>query len=141
MNGKIRQKLNDIPKNVTWGGQSSDVFEALAGDFMKPVVDSVLSLLVNETYIDVNVYNGQLDLIVDTVGTLNWVETLPWPGLKGFIKAPKKPMSFTADRTGGFSKSFKQFSFFWILKAGHMIPADAPLTALEMLDMIISKKK
>lgn len=139
MNGKIREKLHDIPKNVTWGGQSSDVFEALSEDFMKPVIDSVDALLSNESYIDVNVYTGQLDLIVDTIGTLQWVQKLKWPGLKGFNKAPKKSLDY-GTRTGGFVKSFKQFRFFWILKAGHMVPADAPVTALKMLDIILSKK-
>lgn len=141
MNGKIRQKLNDIPKNVTWGGQSTDVFEALSEDFMKDVISSVDLLLLNESYIDVNVYTGQLDLIVDTSGTLNWIEKLKWPGLKGFMTASKKPIVFPGNRTGGFAKSFKQLKLFWILKAGHMVPADAPETALVMLDMIINKKK
>nr|WBW70140.1 venom protein [Lampona murina] len=141
MNGKIRQKLHDIPKNVTWGGQSNDVFEALSEDFMKPVVDSVDTLLLNESYIDVNVYTGQLDLIVDTMGTLQWVNKLKWPGMKGFLKSPKEFIKFGDRRIGGFVKSFKQFSFFWILKAGHMIPEDAPVTALQMLDMILSKHK
>lgn len=121
MNGKIREKLHNIPKNVTWGGQSSDVFEALSEDFMKPVIDSVDALLINESYISVNVYTGQLDLIVDTMGTLRWVDKLKWPGLKGFLKAQKKSINFSQTRTGGFVKSFKQFSFFWILKAGHMV--------------------
>ena len=37
MNGDVRTKLRVIPKNVTWGGQSSAVFKALTEDFMKPV--------------------------------------------------------------------------------------------------------
>lgn len=141
MNGKIREKLHDIPKNVTWGEQSSDVFEALSEDFMKSVTDSVDTLLFNESYIDVNVYTGQLDLIVDTIGTLQWVGKLKWPGIKGFSKAQTKSITFNETNTGGFVKSFKQFSFFWILKAGHMVPQDAPFTALHMLDMILTKKK
>jgi len=67
MNGKIKEMLRIIPQNVTWGGQSKLVFEALEGDFMKPVIRVVESLL-NNTPIAVNVYNGQLDLIVDTMG-------------------------------------------------------------------------
>ncbi|XP_042901286.1 retinoid-inducible serine carboxypeptidase-like isoform X2 [Parasteatoda tepidariorum] len=141
MNGKIRQKLNDIPQNVTWGGQSSDVFKALSEDFMKPVVSSVSELLSNETYIDVNVYNGQLDLMVDTLGTLAWIEKLNWPGNKSFMAAPKKPLTFPNDHSGGFVKTFKKFSFFWILKAGHVVPSDAPESALKILDMILKKNK
>ncbi len=94
MNGPIRQKLGVIPKNVTWGGhcslmiytgicvivtfydsykcspvssgQAEAVFESMAGDFMKPVVDIVDQLLA--AGVNVTIYNGQLDLIVDTMG-------------------------------------------------------------------------
>ncbi len=75
MNGKIKETLRIIPANVSWGGQSKLVFDALAEDFMKPVVRVVESLL-NSTSIAVNVYSGQLDLIVDTVGELK--DGLAW---------------------------------------------------------------
>lgn len=38
----------------------------MAGDFMKPVIDIVDQLLVAN--VNVTIYNGQLDLIVDTMG-------------------------------------------------------------------------
>ncbi|XP_071988478.1 retinoid-inducible serine carboxypeptidase, partial [Engystomops pustulosus] len=66
MNGPIRTKLKIIPDSVRWGGQAALVFENMAGDFMKPVVNVVDKLL--SAGVNVTVYNGQLDLIVDTVG-------------------------------------------------------------------------
>jgi hypothetical protein len=36
MNTFIKEALG-IPDNVTWGGQSDDVFSYLSEDFMKPV--------------------------------------------------------------------------------------------------------
>ena len=47
-------------------GQAEDVFSNMAGDFMRPVVDIVDQLLT--AGINVTIYNGQLDLIVDTMG-------------------------------------------------------------------------
>lgn len=47
-------------------GQAEEVFSNMAGDFMKPVVDVVDQLL--SAGVNVTVYNGQLDLIVDTMG-------------------------------------------------------------------------
>lgn len=47
-------------------GQAEEVFTNMAGDFMKPVVDIVDQLLT--AGVKVTVYNGQLDLIVDTMG-------------------------------------------------------------------------
>lgn len=49
-------------------GQAEEVFSYMAGDFMKPVVDIVDQLLT--AGVNVTVYNGQLDLIVDTMGNL-----------------------------------------------------------------------
>lgn len=139
MNGPIKDKLQVIPKNVTWGGQSQDVFSALQVDFMKPVT-KVVDTLLNSTDIKVVVYSGQLDLIVDTVGTLKWVQGLKWPGIKGFIKAPRTPIVLDKNLTAGFFKTFKNFSFFWILRAGHMVPADSAQAALQMMSMITEIK-
>lgn len=47
-------------------GQAEEVFTNMAGDFMRPVVDVVDQLL--SAGVNVTVYNGQLDLIVDTMG-------------------------------------------------------------------------
>lgn len=49
-------------------GQAEEVFSKMAGDFMRPVVDIVDQLLM--AGVNVTVYNGQLDLIVDTMGNL-----------------------------------------------------------------------
>ncbi|KAL6476406.1 hypothetical protein MHYP_G00149050 [Metynnis hypsauchen] len=136
MNGPIRKKLGVIPKNVTWGGQAEEVFEGMSGDFMKPVVDIVDELLA--AGVNVTVYNGQLDLIVDTIGQELWVKKLKWDGLKKFSQmkwtALEDPES--AGQTGAFYKTYKNFAFYWILKAGHMIPSDQGQMALRMLKMV-----
>ncbi|XP_051988380.1 retinoid-inducible serine carboxypeptidase-like [Xyrauchen texanus] len=140
MNGPIREKLGVIPKNVTWGGQSEDVFSSMAGDFMKPVVNIVDELLA--AGVNVTVYNGQLDLIVDTVGQEQWVKQLKWDGLQSFNKikwtALEDPQ--TESQTGAFYKTYKNFAFYWILKAGHMIPSDQGPMALRMLKMVTQQE-
>ncbi|KAM4531015.1 retinoid-inducible serine carboxypeptidase [Odontesthes bonariensis] len=136
MNGPIRKKLAIIPQNVTWGGQAEEVFSNMAGDFMKPVVDIVDQLLT--AGVNVTVYNGQLDLIVDTMGQELWVKRLEWEGLPSFNKLRWSPLDDPASPgiTGAFYKTYKNFAFFWILKAGHMIPSDQGPMALQMLKMI-----
>jgi len=52
--------------NPVSSGQADAVFVSMAGDFMKPVVDIVDLLLA--AGVNVTIYNGQLDLIVDTMG-------------------------------------------------------------------------
>ncbi|KAH9365429.1 hypothetical protein HPB48_003219 [Haemaphysalis longicornis] len=125
MNGPIKEKLGTIPKNVTWGGQAGGVFKALQADFMLPAVKTVDRLL-NETDVRVAVYSGQLDLIVDALGTLQWMEQLKWAGMKEFQATAKAPMEVDSV-TVGYYKTFKTLTLYWVLKAGHMVPADAPL--------------
>lgn len=136
MNGQIKKKLKIIPENVTWGGQSGEVFSNMAEDFMRPVVDIVDQLL--SAGVNVTVYNGQLDLIVDTMGQELWVKKLQWEGLPYFNKLRWTPLDDPASPglTGAFYKTYKNFSFYWILRAGHMIPSDQGAMALQMLQMI-----
>lgn len=135
MNGPIRAKLKIIPDSVLWGGQAAQVFENMAGDFMKPVVDLVDELL--SAGVNVTVYNGQLDLIVDTVGQDTWVKQLKWKKLDQFRNLRWKALHLDAKETAAFYKVWENFSFYWIQRAGHMVPSDQPLTSLQMLRMIM----
>lgn len=123
MNGPIRKKLGDIPDNVTWGGQAQEVFEKQIVDFMKDVVNTVDQLLMKG--VKVVVYTAQLDLIVDTLGTLAWIERLQWSGLPDFMKANRSPLyppsGVSTKNTGAFLQTYENFSVYWILKAGHMV--------------------
>ncbi|XP_033631003.1 retinoid-inducible serine carboxypeptidase-like isoform X1 [Asterias rubens] len=139
MNGQIKKQLG-IPDNVTWGGQSSAVFSHLSGDFMKPVYNIVDELL-NSSKLSVVVYSGQLDLIVDTVGTEAWVKKLQWPGLPVYNNTSWKPVFVVPDKPAAFRKQYKNFSFYWIMKAGHMVPSDAPETAYKMMQQVTGISK
>ncbi|XP_064085303.1 retinoid-inducible serine carboxypeptidase-like [Macrobrachium nipponense] len=139
MNGPVKDKLKIIPKNVTWGGQSASVFDALSADFMATAVPNVESLL-NNTAVKIVVYNGQLDLIVDTPGVEKWVENLKWAGTPQWLESPRKPIEAPDGRTAAFTKSYKNFSFYWIMDAGHMVPADSSEIALKMMKEIVGVK-
>lgn len=135
MNVVLRRKLKIIPKDVQWGGQSDFVFTALAGDFMKPRISEVDELLTKG--VNVTVYNGQLDVICSTKGTQAWVRKLKWEGIKTFLAMDRTPMFCGGDKvTKGFTKSYKNLDFYWILKAGHFVPVDQPCIALNMVGSI-----
>lgn len=135
MNGAIRKKLAIIPNNVEWGGQSSLVFDYLEGDFMRPRIHEVDELL--KKGVNVTIYNGQLDVICATKGTEAWVEKLKWEGLKTFLSIDRTPLYCGDDKiTKGFTKSYRNLHFYWILEAGHFVPVDQPCLALEMVGSI-----
>ncbi|KAK7262227.1 hypothetical protein RJT34_29790 [Clitoria ternatea] len=136
LNGVVKKKLKIIPENVTWGGQSGDVFTYLSGDFMRPRIDEVDELLAKG--VDVTVYNGQVDLICATKGTEAWVSKLKWGGLKYFLGKDRTALYCGSDKTStkGFVRSYQNLHFYWILKAGHFVPNDQPCVALDMVAAI-----
>ncbi|KAJ8622825.1 hypothetical protein MRB53_031354 [Persea americana] len=136
MNGVIRNKLKIIPKIVIWGGQSNLVFSGLYNDFMKPRINEVDELLSNG--LNVTIYNGQLDVICATKGAEAWVQKLKWDGLKNFTNLDRTPLYCNSgpQDTKAFTKSYKNLNFYWILGAGHFVPAEQPCIALQMIGEI-----
>ncbi|XP_038706378.1 serine carboxypeptidase-like 51 [Tripterygium wilfordii] len=135
LNGVIRKKLKIIPLNVTWGGQSDHVFSAMEGDFMRPRISEVDELL--NKGVNVTVYSGQLDVICSTKGTEAWIEKLKWEGLESFLSKDRTPLFCGKEKiTKGFTKSYKNLHFYWILGAGHFVPVDQPCIALNMVSAI-----
>ncbi|KAK9079271.1 hypothetical protein SSX86_000941 [Deinandra increscens subsp. villosa] len=132
MNGVIRKKLGIIPNDVKWGGQDGLVSLYLEGDFMRPRINEVDKLL--NKGVNVTIYNGQLDVICATKGTEAWVEKLKWEGLKTFLSIDRTPLYCGDDeKTRGFTKSYRNLHFYWILEAGHFVPVDQPCVALDMV--------
>ncbi|CAL9126810.1 unnamed protein product [Musa textilis] len=146
MNGVIKEKLKIIPKNVSWGGQSGLVFDALSNDFMKPRINEVDELL--SLGIDVTIYNGQhhkpLLISFHFLNDLHLEKCVPyyyyflfrWDGLKNFNSMDRKPIYCSGEEAGvtkGFLKSYHNLHFYWILGAGHFVPVDQPCVSLKMI--------
>ncbi|KAG9132257.1 hypothetical protein Leryth_020555 [Lithospermum erythrorhizon] len=135
MNGAIRDKLKIIPDNFTFGSQSNSVFNSFGGDFMKPRIKEVDDLLARG--VNVTIYSGQLDVICSTMGTEAWVEKLKWDGLQTFLNMRRTPLYCNGEgMIKGFSKSYKNLHFYWILGAGHFVPVDQPCITLDMVGSI-----
>ncbi|XP_073735668.1 retinoid-inducible serine carboxypeptidase isoform X2 [Callorhinus ursinus] len=121
-------------------GQSASVFQNMEGDFMKPVISIVDELL--EAGVNVTIYNGQLDLIVDTIGQEAWVRKLKWAELPKFNQLKWKALYSDpkSSETSAFVKSYKNLAFYWILRAGHMVPSDQGDMALKMMRMVTQQE-
>ncbi|XP_012228327.1 retinoid-inducible serine carboxypeptidase-like [Linepithema humile] len=121
MNGPVKKALG---LKVTHGVQSNTVFTYLSEDFMKPVIREV-ELLLNETNLNVFVYTGHMDLIVDTPGTLLWVEKLKWKDADIWKKSKRYPL-IAENIVEGYFKAQNNFRMYWVNRAGHMVPRDNP---------------
>lgn len=151
MNGPVREKLNnksgfEIPANVSWGGQSGEVFDTLNIEFMKDVTPTVDALL-HGGKIRVHVYQGSVDLICCTPGAEQWMSNLTWSGMADFYAAKKTPMYPQPGNlnTGAFAKGATGsiFSMYFLMRSGHMAPGapsigGMPDTMYNILQDIIS---
>ena len=138
MDTVIRKKLEIIPDNVKWGAQSRNLFKYQAEDFLKPVIEAVDYLILQG--LNVVVYQGQLDMICNTPSADTWINKLKWTGLKNFNDAKRKALYVESKKgqTQAFLKSYENFSFYYILNSGHMVPLDNGPMALKMLGQIIN---
>lgn len=140
MNTVIRKKLGIIPDNVTWGGQSGLVFQYQSREFMKPVTAEVSKLLGAK--VQVVVFQGQLDMICDTAGAELWLKKLTWPGMSMYFNAKRTPLYLPGDKTkntAAFLKEYENLKMYYIMKAGHMVPADQGEMALQMVIQVLHK--
>jgi len=136
MNGQLKTHWG-VPQGLEWEMSSGPVFQALSEDFMRPVVDTVAHLL-DHTDIKVNVINGNLDLICATPGTYKWLEGMQWSGAASLSRAPHSPFFVPSySSPAGFVDAANNLTVYVVLRAGHMVPMDAPEEALKVASMII----
>jgi serine carboxypeptidase 1 len=124
-----------VPSNVHYGSQSGQVFSTLSDAFMRSGVWAVEFLL--KSGVHVNVYSGQLDIIVDALCTENWINNMTWTGLSKWQQQPEVGISIDGVPQG-FVRSFENFAFYKIMRAGHMVPHDNGPMAYKMVQDIIN---
>lgn len=103
-------------------------------DFMKPYTERVEYLLNNN--IPVLVYNGQNDIIVETPGTMRWVEKLHYKDSDEFDRTPFKTWKVN-DKVAGSYKKAGKLELKIVNNAGHMIPMDQGENCLNMVRSFI----
>lgn len=81
--------------------------------------------LLNQTDIEVVCITGQLDLIVATPGTINWVDRMSWKDVEGYRNASRNGIGVNGILEG-YQKKYGKFSVYWVNRSGHMVPADNP---------------
>lgn len=140
MNTKMRKKFGIIPDSIIWGAQAVECHSYLADEMIIDVIDSVDSCLASG--VRVIIYNGMLDLIINSAGQDRWISRLDWDHLGDYYQQPRIPLyppSLVKDkRTGAFFKAYKNFEYYWVLMSGHMVPIDVPEMSLEIMRRIIN---
>ncbi|KAJ8664912.1 hypothetical protein QAD02_006574 [Eretmocerus hayati] len=112
----VKEELN---LESDWGDQEVYVSQNLDLDSRIPVVDFVEKLL-NETNIQVYVINGQLDLIINTRGVVDWIKNLNWVNKNDWRISPMKSL-LVDNIIEGYSKTSGNLTFYSVLRSGHMV--------------------
>ncbi|CAD6240062.1 GSCOCG00002484001-RA-CDS, partial [Cotesia congregata] len=143
LNKSLQSSINNTVKkalNLTdyeWTISSDPVYEHLIADFLKPVTNTVEKLL-NETSLKVYVFNGQLDPIIPTAGTLAWMEKLKWRHAE-LWRSTKRDALVVDNILEGFVKGYGTLRLYWISRAGHMAPLDNPFAMKAILQDITTE--
>jgi len=127
--------------NLTFGGNAPKTERALLNDFhvsYRPELQKLLSA----KGIRVLLYSGQLDVIIASALTERFLPYLQWPEQAKFAAAPKKVWRVHPNdkEVAGFVREVEGFQRVIIRGAGHIVPADQPDRALDMITRFIEEK-
>ncbi|CAF1644633.1 unnamed protein product [Adineta ricciae] len=122
--------------NLTYN-DGERVRTGLANDVMQTIVGKV-SVIANNY--KVLIYNGLLDVIIATSLTMDWLDKLEWQYANELRGAERKIWKVKDDdrEVAGYIKQAHSFFVAWVRNAGHMVPADQPRAAFDLIDRFIS---
>lgn len=114
-------------------------YYALSHQDGKGVVQDVVELLRRPEKVQMLFFNGVQDLICNHVGNERFLEKLPWEHTADWIKAPRYAWKAAHAEKGvsGFMKEYDNLKFLKVMDAGHMVPMDQPVVALDMMEVLI----
>ncbi|CAF0794458.1 unnamed protein product, partial [Adineta ricciae] len=111
---------------------------ALANDMMQSIVNKVTTI-ANNNY-KVLIYNGLLDVIIASPLTMNWLDKFEWQYADDLRHAERKVWKVKDDdrEVAGYIKRAHSFFVAWVRNAGHMVPAEQPRAAFDLIDRFVS---
>lgn len=122
--------------NVSFSGVAKDVELNLLSDIMQSVAPWISTLLDNYR---VMIYNGQLDIIVAYPLTVNFLKNLQFAAAEQYKTAPRHIWK-VGDDVAGYVKEAGNLIEVLVRDAGHMVPADQPLFAFDMISRFVKSK-
>ena len=110
------------------------VHTALTGDWLNNLAGKIQAVL--ETGLRVLVYSGDKDFVCNWRGGEAWTNAVTWSGQTEFQQAQYKDWLVNG-KPAGQLKQYKNLQFLRVYEAGHMVPMDQPINALNMLQTFL----
>jgi len=140
-NNPYPQFLNraDIKKlihvgNMNYADYNRSVEEHLVKDACQSIRDLLPTLLENYKVL---FYNGNLDFIVGPAISQKLYDDLIWTGQQEFLSNKRIIWMGKDGRPAGYVRSAQKFKQVVILDAGHIVPADQPVNAKDMVQRFV----
>lgn len=137
---KTYVQRNDVRAAIHVGNATfhtdDTVEEELIEDSVQSVAQWISKLL---SHYKVLIYNGQLDIIVPYPLTVNYLQKLDFDGADDYKTAERYRWK-VADDIAGYVKQAGNLTEILVRDAGHMVPADQPQWALDMISRFVSNK-
>jgi cathepsin A (carboxypeptidase C) len=128
-NVTIQQRLGISPQRE-WVECDQEVHTEMLGDWLTNLATKIQAVL--ETGLKVLVYSGDKDFVCNWRGGEAWTNAVTWSGQQEFNNAQYKDWLVNGQPAGQL-KEYKNFQFLRVFNAGHMVPMDQPVNALNML--------
>lgn len=116
-----------------WTACNQIVHVAMMMDFETNAAEDVADLLNKD--LNVLIYNGDKDYICNWLGASAWTDAVEWKHREEFANVATKEIP-----TGTY-KYFKNFFFYRVYEAGHMVPLDQPEAALDMINHFMGQNE
>jgi vitellogenic carboxypeptidase-like protein len=127
-----------LEKNKNVFGVSADIkfipgndqiYTAFAADVSQGVTADLIEVLRRTKVL---LYNGQNDVVVNTPGVLQYINSLQWENLNQWKRATKQVWTI-ANEVVGWAKVAGNLWFVLVNGAGHMVPTDQPISSFVMM--------
>ncbi|KAG2734495.1 hypothetical protein G9P44_002501 [Scheffersomyces stipitis] len=128
---EVKGDLN-IKNNQVWRECSGAVGSHLHARNSIPSVHLLPSIL--ET-VPIVLFNGNLDIICNYMGTESFIKKMTWGGSKGFSSQDTTDWIYDS-KTAGYIKSERNLTFVNVFGASHMVPYDVPEISRALIDLI-----
>ncbi|KAF5278369.1 hypothetical protein FQA39_LY05858 [Lamprigera yunnana] len=122
--------------NATFNGQNELVELNLRNDIMQSVTNWISELLSNYKVL---IYNGQLDIIVAYPLTINYLSQLNFSAANEY-KTAKRHQWRVDYEIAGYVKKAGNLTEVLVRNAGHMVPADQPKWAFDLITRFTHNK-
>ncbi|ETO20943.1 hypothetical protein RFI_16260 [Reticulomyxa filosa] len=121
--------------NVKWNSCNNAPHIALNADWVKEYQQKIPPMLASG--IRGLIYAGDQDFICNWLGNKAWTLQMTWDHETDFDNAPDKPWNPDGTERGIIRTAYN-FTFLQVFQAGHMVPMDQPVSALDMVKAYLS---